>query len=103
MLVFQAGHAGFNSRTGCGVVEANLQRLNDDARLAFIDELIERKLSGPEKSQLPQADLEFHEREYQCLVSELESASETSSLPERPAGKAALNDLLIRLRVARTS
>lgn len=86
-----------------GVVEANLQRLNDDARLAFIDELIERKLSGPEKSQLPQADLEFHEREYQCLVSELESASETSSLPERPAGKAALNDLLIRLRVARTS
>ncbi|MBI1311605.1 nucleotidyltransferase [bacterium] len=86
-----------------GEVEANLRRLNDDARLAFIDELIERKLSGPEKSQLPRADLEFYEREYQRLVSELESASETSSLPERPAGKSALNDLLVRLRLAGVS
>lgn len=82
-----------------GIVEANLRILNESAMLSFIDELIERKLAGPEKSELPEADLAFHEAEYQRLIVELEAASEASSLPERPAGKEALNDLLVRLRL----
>ncbi|MCH5375394.1 MAG: nucleotidyltransferase domain-containing protein [Planctomycetes bacterium] len=82
-----------------GEIEANLPRLNESAGLAFIDDLIERKLSGPEKSQLPQADVGFHEAEYQRMVAELESASEDSPLPESPRGKDALNDLLVRLRL----
>ena len=48
---------------------------------------------------MPQADLGFHESEYQRLVVELESASEKSHLPEVPGGKDALNDLLVRLRL----
>ncbi len=82
-----------------GEIEANLRHLNESARLPFVDELIERKLAGPEKSQLLQADLGFHESEYQRLVVELESASEKSHLPEVPGGKDALNDLLVRLRL----
>ena len=83
-----------------GEIEANLRRLNESARLSFIDDLIERKLAGPEKSQLAEADLGFHESEYQRLVAELESASEESHLPERASGKDALNDLLVRLRLS---
>lgn len=82
-----------------GEVEANLRTLNETARLAYIDELIEQKLVGPEKGRLPEADISFHRREYERLVRELETASEKSELPETPSGKAALNDLLIRMRV----
>lgn len=82
-----------------GKVEANLRKLNDMTRLAYIDELIERKLTGPEKGNLPEADMEFHETEYERLVDELEVASEKSELPDVPSAKAALNDLLVRVRL----
>ena len=84
-----------------GVVEANLRTLNESSRLSFIDELIERKLAGPKKVDLPEADMDFHEREYQRLVAELESAFQNSTLPEAPSCKGALNDLLVRLRLKR--
>jgi len=83
-----------------GQVEANLRTLNETARLSFIDELIERKLAGPEKGNLPEADMEFHEKKYERLVAELEAASEKSGLPDNPSGKAALNDLLLRVRLS---
>lgn len=83
-----------------GQVEANLRTLNEAAKLAYIEELIERKLCGPEKGNLPEADTQFHEREYERLVGELEAASEESSLPDVGSGKPALNDLLVRLRLA---
>lgn len=81
-----------------GEVEANLLNLNETAKLPYIDELVERKLAGPEKGRLDAADLEFYEREYERLVAELEAAMEDSTLPEQACGKAALNDLLVRLR-----
>ncbi|HEY8503804.1 MAG TPA: nucleotidyltransferase domain-containing protein [Gemmataceae bacterium] len=82
-----------------GTVEANLPRLNEFARLPYLDELIERKLSGPERTRLTGADLSFHEREYERLRAELHAAFELSKLPEAPRAAAALNDLLIRLRL----
>jgi hypothetical protein len=45
------------------------------------------------------AALSFHEREYERLRAELESAFKQSDLPELPSGAAALHDLLVRLRV----
>lgn len=81
-----------------GGVEANLRTLNETAQLPYIDELIERKLSGSEKGNLPEADIQFHEKEYERLVGELEAASAESQLPEVSSGKPALNDLLVRLR-----
>src|SRR5688500_7427666 len=47
-----------------GEVEANLLTLNESAKRPYIDELVERKRSGPEKGKLDAADVAFHEREY---------------------------------------
>lgn len=85
-----------------GEIEANLVLLNETFNLPYIPELIERKVSGTEKGTLDHADLEFHEREYERLRTELERAFEESSLPENPSGAAALNDLLVRIRLHRS-
>ncbi len=84
-----------------GEIEANLRTLNEAAGLSYIDELIERKLTGPEKGGLPNADLAFYHSEYQRLVGELETSYAKSTLPEAATGKAALNDLLVRIRMMR--
>lgn len=82
-----------------GGVNANLIELNHDARLPYIPDLIARKQSG-ENTTLADADLEFHQREYERLRAELQSAHDMSNLPELPdePTKAALNALLVRLR-----
>jgi uncharacterized protein len=82
-----------------GEVEANLVRLNEEAQLGHVADLIARKLAGPERSALDDADAEFHRREYDRLRAELEAASRASTLPEGPSARAALNDLLVRLRL----
>ena len=82
-----------------GEVEANLIRLNETAKLSYIPELIEHKVVGPEKGTLDQADRSSHEQEYERLRGELEQTFEDSRLSETPSGAAALNDLLIRVRL----
>ncbi len=82
-----------------GEVEANLLRLNETAKLPYISELVARKTSGAEKSRLESADLAFHEREYERLLAELETSFDQSHLPEMAQGTAALNDLLVRIRL----
>jgi predicted nucleotidyltransferase len=82
-----------------GQVEANLLHLNSEAKLPYIDELVARKLSGAEKGQLPAAEIEVLEREFQRLVARLEELLAESTLPEQPSAKASLNDLLVRLRL----
>ena len=86
-----------------GEVEANLVRLNEEARLAHVDDLIARKLAGPEKSALDDADVAFHRREYERLVAGLEEAQRASTLPEAPSARPALHDLLVRLRMGSAS
>ncbi len=51
------------------------------------------------RSQAQSPDLEFHRRECDRLICKLEAASQASHLPEAPAAKPALNDLLIRVRL----
>ncbi len=82
-----------------GEVEANLLRLNEGFKLPYIEELVARKLGGTEKGALEDADIEFHREEYRRLRAELEAAHHASRLPEAPSGKAALDDLLVRLRL----
>src|SRR5206468_3305955 len=65
-----------------GEIEANLLKLNEHYRLPYVDDLVARKLAGPEKSALPDADVEFHRREYDRLRGELQSAFEKSTLQE---------------------
>jgi predicted nucleotidyltransferase len=82
-----------------GEVEANLVRLNEAFGLPYVPELVARKLAGPEQSVLPEGDFSFHESEYRRLRAELEAAYGLSTLPEGPSARAALNDLLLRLRI----
>lgn len=84
-----------------GEVEANLVTLNEEFRLPYLAELVARKLAGPEKSKLEDADIAFHEAEYQRLRGELQAAHDQSQLPELPGAdtRAALDDLLLRVRL----
>jgi predicted nucleotidyltransferase len=84
---------------GTGRVEADLVRLNEEFKLSYLDDPIARKLDGAEKTTLEDADLVFHQREYNRLRRELEDAHQTSRLPENHSCKSALNDLLLRLRM----
>jgi predicted nucleotidyltransferase len=83
-----------------GEVQANLVTLNEEFRLPYIPDLVARKLAGPEQSTLSDVDISFHESEYQRLRGELQAAHEASQLPELPSDetRAALNDLLVRVR-----
>jgi predicted nucleotidyltransferase len=88
-----------------GEINANLVELNERFRLAHLPDLIARKLSGPEKSTLDDADLEFHHREYERLRAQLQSAHDASQLPESPSEPTQrdLNSLLIELSLKRPS
>lgn len=83
-----------------GEVEANLVRLNDETKLGFLDELLERKTSGKEQAVIAEPEMGRYEKEYQTLYTELQQSGEESQLPERPVAAPALNDLLIRVRLA---
>ena len=83
-----------------GAVEANLVRLNETAKLPYLDDLIQRKVAGAEKERLTEADDSFYRGEYHRLRSKLQQAHEASDLPEAPHGSAALHDLLVRLRLS---
>ncbi len=83
-----------------GEIEANLVRLNEKFQLPYLADLIARKLSGSEKALLSQTDLAFHQQEYQRLVETLKAESDRSHLPEAPSTKTALNNLLVRVRLA---
>jgi predicted nucleotidyltransferase len=86
-----------------GMVEANLVSLNEEARLTHVTDLIARKLAGPEQSILDDADLSFHQREYDRLRRQLEASSQASALPEASSARPALNDLLVRLRLGESA
>lgn len=82
----------------CGEVEANLSRLNEEFRLPHVAELIARKTSGSEESRVRGDDLPFHEAEFDRLGAMLEAAGAATHLPDEPPSRAALHDLLLRLR-----
>jgi predicted nucleotidyltransferase len=82
-----------------GEVESNLLALNEGARLPYVGDLVARKLAGPEQSTLPDADVAFHQAEYQRLRATLEAARDASRLPEGPSATKGLDELLVRLRL----
>jgi uncharacterized protein len=83
-----------------GLIEANLVHLNETAKLPYLNDLIQRKISGAEKERLTEGDIDFHRSEYDRLRTMLHTAYQASTLPESPRGEAALDDLLIRLRLS---
>ena len=83
-----------------GKVEANLVKLNEKFQLSYIPDLIARKLGGAEQSVLEDADIEFYRQERVRLVNILVEASSKSHLPSNSDAKVALNELLIKVRMA---
>jgi hypothetical protein len=75
--------------------------LNEQFQLPFIEDLVKRKTNG-EQTTIEDADIAFHESEYQRIRGELQKSFEASRLPETPSEqtRAALNDLLVRVRLS---
>lgn len=83
-----------------GEIQANLVELNREFKLSHVDELVRRKTEGPERVTLDAGDLSFHRSEVRRLELELRQAHERTALREAPAARSALNDLLVRIRLA---
>jgi uncharacterized protein len=85
-----------------GLLQADLSVLNQDARLAHVDDLIARKRSGAEQGTLELRDIAFHVGEYERLVAALRAAAESSPLPAHLSKGvvAELHDFLVRVRLA---
>jgi predicted nucleotidyltransferase len=82
-----------------GEVEANLVHLNEEAKLAHVDDLIARKRDGSEHETIGEEEFSFHQGEYTRLTAALEAAHQASRLPEAASARAGLEDLLVRLRL----
>jgi uncharacterized protein len=82
-----------------GEVVANIQALNDRFRFTEIDELVARKRGGAEKMGLDRRDLDQHGVLLDRLEASLQEAHEASRLPEEPTSTAALQALVVRLRL----
>lgn len=81
-----------------GRIEANLPALNEEFGLPYVPDLVARKRAGGEQSRLADADVAFHRSEYLRLRALLEAERDRSALPEGPTARAALEDVLLRLR-----
>lgn len=86
-----------------GEVVANIAVLNDLFRLAQVTELVDRKRHGAEKMALAEAEVVQHDRYLDQLETELAEAHDGSDLPELPTTAAALDDFVVRLRLAATT
>jgi predicted nucleotidyltransferase len=82
-----------------GGLEANLNLLNDEYKLAYIPELITRKTQGTEHQSLDSTETTFYALEYDRLRKRLEEEAGRTSLPEAQTAKAGLNELLVRVRL----
>jgi predicted nucleotidyltransferase len=82
-----------------GEVVANLFVLNQQLRLSELDELAARKRAGGEEMLLDDAELAAHGGVLDALQATLQEAHDRSSLPEEPTTAAALDDLVVRLRL----
>lgn len=83
-----------------GELNANLPGLNDIFRLSQVDELIARKRQRKEKESLSAQEVDAHDTSLEKLERALQQAYEASRLPDTATGVPALEDLVIRARLA---
>jgi predicted nucleotidyltransferase len=82
-----------------GEVVANLITLNRHFGLEPVDELVARKQAGGESMLLDGGDLVLHLPMLDRLEAELVQAHDRSPLPEEPTTAAALEELVVRVRL----
>ncbi|MEM9215241.1 MAG: nucleotidyltransferase domain-containing protein [Cyanobacteria bacterium P01_F01_bin.150] len=83
-----------------GEIEAHLGILNEKFQLSYIPDLMAQKQQEHEKTTLREVDLAFYRGECDRLSNQLQTASDQSHLPDSPTARAALNDLLVRIRLS---
>ncbi len=83
-----------------GEIEANLTTLNKHFKLPGIAELVTRKVMGTEKGRLEPTDLETHQPRLAQLEAQMAEAFEHSTLPDEPTTFDALDDYVVRARLA---
>jgi predicted nucleotidyltransferase len=83
-----------------GEIEANLGLLNEIYRLPFIPDLIARKLAGAEQQTLNRGEIDQYEGEFHSLRARLIEEASITALPESHTARSALNDILVRVRLA---
>jgi predicted nucleotidyltransferase len=84
-----------------GKIESNLSTLNEEYRVSVIDELIHRKREGSESERLAGGEIAEHTQRLDELELRLQRAHEASRLPDAPTSRDALEDFVVRLRLAR--
>lgn len=84
-----------------GEVIANITLLNELFALPQVTDLVARKRQGAEKMPLLPEEIKIHDQHLDRLEAELEQAFIDSKLPNEATSVAALNDLVVRLRLAR--
>lgn len=84
-----------------GEVESNIDALNDLFGITGLDQLVHRKRSGAERTRLDGVEIARHDRILDELEGQLEAAFGASRLPDEPTSRAALQDFVVRLRLAR--
>jgi predicted nucleotidyltransferase len=82
-----------------GEVQSNLANLNDVYGLAQVPELMERKREGAEKMLIDAGELPAHDVELDRLEDRLQEAHDRSALPDEPTTAAALDELVVRVRL----
>jgi predicted nucleotidyltransferase len=86
-----------------GEVEANLGVLNSIYGLPFVPELMARKREGDEHETLDPGNKDYYEQEFCALRARLVEEGAITSLPPSPTAQAALNDIVVRVRLASLS
>jgi hypothetical protein len=82
-----------------GEVVANIAVLRELYRSPSVEELVQRKQEGAEKTPLLASEISTHDKHLDDLEQELERAYERSALPLEPTTSEALEDFVIRLRL----
>jgi predicted nucleotidyltransferase len=85
-----------------GRVNANLPECHDalDARMPWLDDLLELKREGAEHEALADGDISLYESEYRRLREQLVAEADRSALPATPTSGPELKELLHRIRIA---
>jgi hypothetical protein len=83
-----------------GEVEANIVRLNEHFRLPFVPALVEQKMTAVERGTLAGDDFEAAFKEAKRLEARLDEAYAASYLPDEVQNVDALDDFLVRIRLA---
>lgn len=83
-----------------GQLIVNLLDLNQHFKLPYIEELVARKAQGSQQETLPDHGFELYRAEFERPSDKLHAARKASHSPEMPPGYEALNDFVVRTRLA---